>query len=229
MKLAQIRTLYTSRAPVEGPTRVFTKDDRLRSAGTDPQAGGFRKGRPVPDPKGQAMLQMLRSGFLVLLILPAGAVAQQSSGTITGAYNADDAVWTVAEAGEDGFPASGWVDREDGLQVTLVGSPAPDGLFEEGTLVMRFTMTGAPEDLRVVEPSVTMVTAGSGEDLVAGSENIDLSVTALERNDEDMAIAGDLVATLTPGGTGELTIDSEDAVLIDGNFQATLTRLDGNE
>lgn len=170
------------------------------------------------------------SHALALIILPAAAaLAQGSSGTITGAYNADDAAWTVAEGGDGGFPASGWVDREDGLNVTLVGSPGPGGLSETGTLVMRFSMTGAPQELRAVEPSVSMVTAGDAESLVAGSENIDLTVTALERNDETLSIAGDVVATLTPGGTGELTIDNEDAILIDGNFQATLTRLDGEE
>lgn len=164
-----------------------------------------------------------------LTLAPSYAPAQDASGTITGAYDADDATWTVEASGTGEFPASGWVEREDGLQVTLVGVPGPAEMLRDGTLVMRFDLTGSPQELRVEAPSVNMVASGMEEQLIAQPENIDLMVTALERNSDEIAIAGDLVATLTPGGTGELTIDSEDAVVIDGNFQATLTRLDGDE
>jgi hypothetical protein len=165
-------------------------------------------------------------GASAALFLPAIAVSQEASGTITGAYNADDAVWTVS-AGDEDLPDSGWAEREDGLIVTLVGRPGPEGPGRDGTLVVRFTMEGRPRELSVAEPSVTIVTEGGGERFVAGPDTIDLSVTALQRNGEEVAIAGDLVATLTPGGSGGLSIDNQNAVLIDGNFQASLTRLDG--
>lgn len=170
----------------------------------------------------------LIGGAAALLILPPSVHAQSSSGTITGAYDADDATWTIAENGE-GFPASGWIDREDGLNITLVGRPGPNGLGDGGTLVMEFTMDGTPQELRVVEPTVWMATSDEGDPLMAGPENIDLSVTALERGGDEVAIAGDIVAALSPGGSGELTIQSEETVVIDGNFQATLARLDSNE
>jgi hypothetical protein len=170
----------------------------------------------------------LLGGTAALLLLPAVGPAQTSSGTISGTYNADDAVWTVAEGGE-GVPASGWTDLEDGLAVTLVGSPGQAEAGGGGTLVLEFTLHGGPQELRVVEPTVWMATVGEGERLMAGSENIDLSVTALERSGDEIAIAGDIVAGLSRGATEELTIDNEDVVLVDGNFQATLARLEDGE
>jgi hypothetical protein len=88
-----------------------------------------------------------------------------------------------------------------------------------------FTLEGQPQELAVRESSV-MLRTGNGPELLARPVNIDLSVTAVEVTGDDMAIAGDLVAKVTPGGQGNLTIQSEDAVLIDGNFQATLVRTD---
>jgi len=166
---------------------------------------------------------ILLGGAAALLLIPAGSFAQSNSGTISGTYNADDAVWTVAEGGEDA-PASGWTNIEDGLGVTLVGSPAPDATGGGGTLVMEFTLRGAPQELRVVEPSVWMATVGQDERLIAGPETIDIGVTALERSGQEIVIAGDVVAGLSRGGAADLTTDNEDVVLIDGNFQATLVR-----
>lgn len=168
----------------------------------------------------------LAAATSALLALSATSFSQDVSGTITGAYNADDAVWTVSPGGEGDLPASGWMDRENDLLVTLVGTPGEEGMYEDGTLVLSFTMTGGPQELRVVEPSVTMTAVSDGADVMAGPDRIDMQVTALERTDETLAIAGDIVATLTPGGLGDITIESDDAILIDGNFQATLTRLE---
>ncbi|MFW5641160.1 MAG: hypothetical protein ACOCTP_01745 [Roseicyclus sp.] len=170
----------------------------------------------------------LLGGATALLLSPLAGLAQTGSGTISGTYNADDAAWTLAEGG-DGVPRTGWTDLEDGLGVTLVGSPVPNEAGGGGTLVLEFDLQGAPQELRVSEPSVWMVAVGQDERLMAGPENIDLSVTALERDGDEIVISGNIVAGLSPGGAGELTIDNDDAVLIDGNFQATLTRLDGDD
>lgn len=174
------------------------------------------------------MTRLLGTAAALALALP--AVAQDSAGTITGRYNADEAVWTVGSPEGDDLPASGWRETEDGIEVTLVGLPGPaevgrdDGPYDNA-LVVTFTLEGQPQELAVREPSV-MLGTGEGPALLAQPVNIDLSVTAVELTGDDMAIAGDLVATVTPGGQGNLTIRSEDAVLIDGNFQATLVRTD---
>jgi hypothetical protein len=172
------------------------------------------------------MTRLLGTAAALALALP--AVAQDSAGSITGRYNADDAVWTVGSPDGADLPASGWRETENGIEVTLVGLPGPAEVGRNGgpydnALVVSFTLEGQPQELAVREPSV-MLRTGEGPELLARPINIDLSVTAVEITGEDMALAGDLVATLTPGGQGDLTIESEDAVLIDGNFQATLVR-----
>lgn len=167
----------------------------------------------------------------IALAMPAHA--QESGGTITGLYNADEAVWTIGSPDAEDIPASGWRDVEEGLAVTLVGMPGPaevggdDSSFDR-TLVVTFTLEGQPQELNVTEPKVWMVSDAHEERMVAQPINIDLSVTAAEMTGEDLAVAGDLVATLTPGGLENVTIQSEDAVLIDGNFQATLVQAGQN-
>jgi hypothetical protein len=163
------------------------------------------------------------------LALPAAA-QEDSSGTITGLYNSDDAVWTIGSPEADDIPESGWRETEDGLEITLVGMPGPEAVGSgnpglEHTLVVKFTLDGQPGELDATEPSVWMESGENGERMLAHPVNIDLSVTAAELSAGDLALAGDLIAKLTPGGLENLTIESEDAVLIDGNFQATLSRL----
>lgn len=163
------------------------------------------------------------------IALAAPALAQVSSGTITGLYNADEAVWTIGSPDTDSIPQSGWRDVEGGVDVTMVGLPGPtevgadDGTFDR-TLVVTFTLEGQPQALNLTEPTVWMVSDAHEERMLAHPANVELSLTAAERTGGDLTVAGDLVARLTPGGLENLTIESEDAVLIDGNFQATLAR-----
>jgi hypothetical protein len=140
-------------------------------------------------------------------------------------------VWTVASPGTDALPQSGWRETEGGIEVTMVGLPGPaevgrnDGPHDNA-LVVTFTLEGQPQALTVTEPTVMLQSDREGAELLAHPVNIDLMVTAAEMTGEDLALAGDLLATLTPGGLENLTIESEDAVLIDTNFQATLVRTD---
>jgi hypothetical protein len=165
-------------------------------------------------------------------LLAGTAAWAQSSGTITGRYDADNAVWTIGSPDAGDLPESGWRNVEDGIEVTMVGLPGPVELQREaqsydGALVITFTLEGQPQELAWRDATVMMVSDAHEEEMLAHPINIDLQVTAAEMTGEDLAIAGDIVATLTPGGLENLTIESEDAVLIDANFQGTLTRRDG--
>ncbi len=164
--------------------------------------------------------------------LLAGAAWAQSSGTITGRFDADDAVWTIGSPGVGDLPESGWRNVEDGIEVTMVGLPGPVELQREAhsydrALVITFTLEGQPQEFAWRDATVMMASDEHEEEMLAHPINIDLQVTAAEMTGEDLAIAGDIVATLTPGGLGNLTIQSENAVLIDANFQGTLVRQGG--
>ncbi|MDG4650583.1 hypothetical protein P6F26_19240 [Roseibacterium sp. SDUM158017] len=166
--------------------------------------------------------------FTLAASLPALA---QSSGTITGAYNADDAVWTVVSPGTESLPESGWRATGDDIEVTLVGEPGSAGAGADGgpfdhILVVTFTLEGLAQDMRVADPGVMMVSGAQQEPMLAHPENIELSLTAVERTGSGLTIAGDLIARVTPGGLPNNGLDAEDTILIDGNFQATLERLD---
>jgi hypothetical protein len=178
------------------------------------------------------MTRLAATAAACLLALP--AAAQESSGTITGLWNADDAVWTIGAPEGGDLPQSGWRETEDGIEVTMTGLPGPAQTARaedsyDGAIVVTFTLEGQPQELAHAEPTVMLVNDEIEEEMLAHPINIDLQITAAEMTGEDLAIAGDLVATLTPGGMENLAIDAENAVLIDGNFQGTLVRKDGED
>lgn len=176
------------------------------------------------------MTRLLASAAIFATLATSAAAQADSGGTVTGLYNSDDAVWTIGSPEAEDIPESGWRETEDGLEITLVGRPGPEAVGSgnpglEHTLVVKFTLDGQPGELDATEPSVWMESGENEDRMLAHPVNIDLSVTAADLTGGDLTVAGDLVAKLTPGGLGNLTIESEDAVLIDGNFQATLSRL----
>lgn len=160
---------------------------------------------------------------LIAYPVAAQAPAGASEGTITGTLNLDDVVWYVA--GSADAPTSGWTGSETGREIRMVGVPREDMSGDPmDTLHVSFTAAGNPTEPVVRDAVVEYRRAGHDESWVAEGANVDLMVTALEVGESQMAIAGDLVARMTPGGEGEIVVDAEDLVTFDGNFQATLRR-----
>ncbi len=163
--------------------------------------------------------------FAVLLAAP--AAAQDSGGTISGTLDLEPVVWSVASA--EGELSSSWIPTETARLVRLVGIARQSG--ESGftdALIITFRAAGNPAEPDVEEPRVAYVRAGSDETWIAEGENIDLSVEAMEVEEDTMAVAGSFVAQMTPGGTEGLVERDADLVTVDGNFQATLRRDEEN-
>lgn len=167
---------------------------------------------------------------LALALAAAGPVAAQVApenqttvGTITGTLGLDDAAWYVTpEAGEAG---SFW-ERSAGLiRVRLVGAPAaePSGAGgDAGTLSIEFAITGDPVERQAERVIVTYRPEPGATPLVAEGPNVDFELTALEVEGTDMALAGNIVAAMSPGGAARLALDADRVLTIDGNFQATI-------
>jgi hypothetical protein len=159
--------------------------------------------------------------------LNAAVHAQESagpspSGSISGTMLSDDAEWVVTAPSDDSLPTSYITPAGGAYEVQLVGYPTRDAMSENGALVVRFTLAGAPTEWRADNATVAYETDAAEQPFAAGAENIDLMITAFQPSDTAAAIAGDLVAILAPGGAEDLVIDPEVERLIDGNFQVTV-------
>lgn len=151
------------------------------------------------------------------------------SGSITGTVRADAAEWVVTAPEGDDLPTSYVARDEGGYTVQVVGYPTGAAMDETGALVLRFGLTGAPRDWRADNATLAYATVDAPQPFAAGEENIDLQITAFEPSGSSAALAGDVVASLVPGGAGELVIDPEVERLIDGNFQVTLPLRDAED
>ena len=162
----------------------------------------------------------------LLAALPAPLVAQQeAAGSITGTLDLDNAVWYVKGGSQE--PGSQWRDTADGRLVRLVGYPDQDPEGIGGAIAIDFEAAGNPRDLNPQNVEVTYYPEGGDTTFHADNENVDLTLTALTVQGDEMALAGDVVATMTPGGAERLVIDAEEDITVDGNFQATLYRRPG--
>ena len=146
----------------------------------------------------------LRTATAALLMLPSALLAQpEARGTISGTLALDDAVWDVD--GEDTAIDSRWREKGTGRVVRIVGFPeqtpeAEDGQpGSDGMLVIEFALAGNPTESEVRSPRATHHVPGGGQ-IHADEVDIDLSPTALAVEGESMALSGDVVAAMTPGG-----------------------------
>ncbi len=156
---------------------------------------------------------------LISILAPLAATAQVA-GTITGTIEGEDAVWQIPSEGD--VPLSFFEQSEDGYAVTIRGYPNSEPEDESGMIEISFFASGTIQEPEVRSPRVTV--SGGDPVLEATDENVDLILEAFEVEDTDLAIAGSLVTTLTPGGADTLVIDAPEAVTIDGNFQGTIPR-----
>lgn len=167
------------------------------------------------------ILQLIRA--LPLALLPLSALAQDGIGSVTGTLDLDDARWIVA--GAEGTPASTWRRQDGTYEIRLVATPQAGGADGVGVLTIDITAEAGATEAEVTSARVTM--QGSGRDYVATPENVDLSLTAVEPEGADIAVAGSFQATMTPGGAEGLVIETQAGRTVDGNFQATVPEAQG--
>jgi len=164
------------------------------------------------------MIRQLRLALPLALIAAAPAFAQEGAGTVTGTLDLNDARWVVAGAGAD--PASTWREADGVYEIRLVATPEAGGPADSGSLTIDITAEAGATEAEVVSARVAM--QGEGRNYIAEGENVDLSLTAVEPEGSDIAIAGSVVATMTPGGARGLVVETETGRTLDGNFQATV-------
>lgn len=158
------------------------------------------------------------------LALAGPAAAQQTGGTISATVDLDQHEWNVGVPEE---PASGWRPVEDGVRVRLAGVAAPEAAGGIADLTLEFDLQNPLAESKGKEFSVTLARQAEAETLFAGPENTTLTINAAQIEGGELVVAGDFTAVLTPGGADRLVQTSaEDAVTIDGNFQATVQKAD---
>ena len=162
-----------------------------------------------------------RTALAAALALAGPAFAQEAqtaSGTITGTIDLDDARWVLSAP--ESAEGSTWRDRGGTTEVRLVGRPEPGATRDSGRLVLTFTADTGVQAAEVQDARATF--RRDGQRYAAEGANLDLTLSALEPEGQDVAVAGSFVARLAPGGaTGDLRIETEGPV-IDGNFQGTV-------
>lgn len=172
---------------------------------------------------------MLRFAPLAALLIATPAVAQDQSagGSISGTLGQDSVSWTVTAPLENSDLApSDWSDAEDGHSVRIVGFPSQSAEAGADAMILEFTTEGTPSDAGVSEAAVEYHASGETEPLMASTQNIDLTLSSMEREGDTLAVSGSVVATMTPGGSDDLIIDAQGAQTFDGNFQATVPMSD---
>jgi hypothetical protein len=168
-----------------------------------------------------ALPAALLAATLPAATLPAQARAQDQDGvgSVTGTLDLNDARWIVAGAGET---SSTWSDEDGTMEIRLVATPEAGGPADSGTLSIEITADAGATEAEVTSARVTM--QGASRDYIANPENVDLTLTAVEPQDGDLALAGSVTATMTPGGAEGLVIETQAGRTLDGNFQATIPR-----
>ena len=157
-------------------------------------------------------------------LIAAAALAQDVHGTISGTLDLEEVEWTILE-GED-FPAPTWSDTPDGIEVELYGYAQSETPARDNAIAVTFTVPSVTTEAVAMDPQVALARS-EGQDLVASGENIDLQLSIFSFEGDRLTVAGDLFATMTPGGSDRLVIDSgADAATFDGDFQATITASD---
>jgi hypothetical protein len=156
----------------------------------------------------------------ILALAPPLAAAQGGAGTVTGTFGLDDARWVVA--GADAPQPSQWSETDGGEEIRMVATPEAGGEIGQGTLVITLTAEAGATEARLASARIEY--RGEGRELIAEGENVDVTLTAFEPQDSDVAVAGSFAAMLTPGGASGLVLEAEAGQTIDGNFQATIPR-----
>lgn len=155
-----------------------------------------------------------------LLLPPVALSAQGVEGTISGTLELEDATWSLAEA--DDLPASGWEETGNGYSVTIIGYPTPDPASMDGAMTLSFVTDGQISEATIKDAKVTL--NRDDPPLMAETRNLDIALNSFEIAGDSLALAGDVVARMVPGGADRLIIDTENAVIFDGDFQATIFR-----
>lgn len=171
------------------------------------------------------MKTLTRTLPLALCLAATPMLAQDGTGSITGTLDLDDARWTVASAGPG--PTSAFAETDDFTAIRLVGQPETGSDGGAGTLLIEIAASVGAEEVEAEDVRIGLLRGG--ETLVALSENIDLTITSYLPEASDLAISGSFTALMTEAPQDDLIIDSESGVTIDGNFQATIPRVDNRD
>ena len=159
------------------------------------------------------------------------ALAQVATGTITGTLELEPASWYVMPGEDDTL--SGWTRTGNEVNVRIVGFVRRDmPLSAQGALTIDFQTEGNPTELEVGEFTISLTpedATAEGADYSAGAGNANLRIEAFVIAEDTMSVSGSFSGRLVEGGAQELVLDEDTpAVTVDGNFQATLPRLEAD-
>jgi len=166
---------------------------------------------------------------VAMLVLAAAPVAaQDTNGTITATLDLEDSTWNVA--GADMPRPSSWSEAGGMYDINLIGTPSASATRDPSqTLMLRFDADPSGTSAMAEDLEVTLTGMTGGAPLTAAPANTDITLTALSVEGTDVVISGSFVAVLTEGDDTELVpADTEGAVALDGNFQATIEQQDAD-
>lgn len=152
------------------------------------------------------------------------ALSQEASGSVTGmmAYQAHD--WQIIQTkGEKG---TRWHDTGDtSVEVRLAAREGPEAIADAPDIVLRFETSVRGAEAQARDLTITMPQPGEAAPLIATPTNSDITLTALSLEGDVVVVSGDFTAVLSPEHSDRIVLDdAEEAVMIDGNFQASVPR-----
>lgn len=159
------------------------------------------------------------SAGLAACLSASSVAAQKAAGTITGTLALESAAWYVDQEGE-----SEWSWQGNSFAAEIVGEPKTGANGGSGALTIAFVAAGNPTELEVADFVISLEL--NGQELTSGPENVDLSLSALEVEEDSLVAAGSFAGQLAPEDGG--SPDAE-PITIDGNFQVTLRQPDADE
>lgn len=174
-------------------------------------------------------LKCISAALFSSVAIATATFAQVATGTITGTLELEPATWYVMPGGDDNL--SGWTWNGNEVSVRIVGFVRRDmPLSTQGALTIDFRTEGNPTESEVGQFTISLTPedgTAQGPDYSAGAANANLRIEALVISEDRMAVAGSFAGKLVEGGAQEFVLDGDTpAVTVDGNFQATLPRLE---
>lgn len=117
------------------------------------------------------------------------------------------------------------------MNARLVGQVRRDPpTSSEGSLTIDFRTEGNPTELEVSDFTITLTPdeeIGPGPEYTASARNADLDVESLVVSGDEMVVAGSFSGQLVQGGAQGLVLEEDASTMtVDGNFQATIPRLE---
>lgn len=162
--------------------------------------------------------------LIALALTAAPALAQEASGSVTAVVSYEARGWQVTP--KQAQDSTMWREAGDTtLDVHITAREGPEATADDPNLTFSFETSIRGGDARAEDLAITLQQPGGAKPLYATPTNTDVTLNALTLEGDMLVVAGDFTAVLSPNQADRIVLDdAEGAVMMDGNFQATVPR-----